>query len=109
MEPLACSTIVYRAMSRKKWVDKSTEPATVLPAAFIRRPPPADVDGLSVDSLSAESCISPLRESFGAASLHVGRIRGLGLDVVIDHAPHANIVGIPLQSEDLAKVERLAG
>ena len=109
MEPLTCSKIVYRAMTRKSWVNRTTEQPTILPSAFIRRPPPSDDDGLSMDILSAESCTAPFRESFGSASLHVGRIRDLGLDVVVDNPPHACITGLPLSSDDLAKAERLAG
>jgi hypothetical protein len=104
MEPLPCSAIVYRAMARSKWIDNGQ----IMPAAFIRRPPPKDEDGLSVDIDSARSCASVLRDCYGVTSLHVGHVRGLQLDVVVDEAPHANITGVPRPSEDRDRAEWLA-
>jgi len=42
------------------------------------------------------------------ASLHVGRVRNLGLDVIPDEAHHANIVGLPHPAEKPAEAEHLA-
>jgi hypothetical protein len=106
MEDLPCSTIVYRAMARKNWIDCTAN--RVLPAAFIRRPPPKDDDGLSVDVQSAGSCRAALNTCYGVVSLHVGRVRDLRLDVVVDALPHANIVGLPRQTDDRTEAERLA-
>jgi hypothetical protein len=106
MEPLDCSAIVYRAMARKNWVDVTTQ--SVLPAAFVRRLAPADEDGLSVDIESALSCSLALKKCHGVAGLHVGRVRTLGLEVVVDEAPHANITGVPRSTDDQAQSERLA-
>lgn len=106
METLACETIVYRAMTRKKWVDPMTK--RILPAAFVRRPPPQDEDGLSVDIESPQSCVSELNSSFGVGSLHVGRVRDLGLEIEVDAPPHAVITGVPRETEDQAKAEWLA-
>ena len=106
METLACNTIVFRAMTRKNWVDSVTK--RILPAAFVRRPPPKDDDGLSVDVESPRSCVSELNSSFGVGSLHVGRIRDLGLDVAADDPPHAVITGVPRATEDQAKAEWFA-
>jgi hypothetical protein len=104
--PLNCAVLVFRAMARKQWIDPQTK--SVLPAAFVRRPPPQDGDGLSVDIQSAASCASALNKCHGVASLHVGRTRDLELDIVIDKAPHANITGVPRPEEDQANAERLA-
>jgi hypothetical protein len=104
MEPLPCSTIVYRAI-RPKWVDP--ESRTVLPIAFNRRPAPYDEKGLSVDIHSAQSCAEALKKC-KVASLHVGRIREIGLDVVVDEAPHANITLLPREEEDRTAANRLA-
>jgi hypothetical protein len=104
MEALPCNKIVYRAL-RKRWVDQASN---VLPAAFIRREPPADEHGLSVDPSSAQSCATALQNCH-VASLHVGRIRNLGLDCIPDVPGHANITGVPRPSEDLVRAERLAG
>ena len=106
MQSLPCNAIVFRAMARKNWIDATT--GNVLPAAFLRRPPPADVDGLSVDVESARSCFLVLNKCHGVASLHVGRVRDLGLDIVTDEMPHANITGLPLGTENVTLAERLA-
>jgi hypothetical protein len=79
----------------------------ILPAAFFRRDSPHDDDGLSVNIESPRSCAATLKNCH-VASLHVGRIRDLGLDVVIDDPPHANITGLPRISEDRTRAERLA-
>jgi|ERR1019366_2851150 hypothetical protein len=106
MDTLACELIVYRAMTRSKWIDPATK--RVLPAAFMRRPPPHDEDGLSVNIESPQSCVSILNSSWGVGSLHVGRVRALTLNVVVDDAPHAIITGIPRDVGDQAKAEWLA-
>ena len=107
MERLPCSEIVYRAMSRRKgWIDR--EAYRVLPAAFIRRPPPADESGLSVDIRSPRSCHETLNKCHGVVSLHVGRVRHLRLDVVVDASPHADITGLPRQEDDPTEAEHLA-
>ena len=105
-EPLPCRAIVYRAMARKNWIDRIAN--QVLPAAYFRRPPPADEDGLSLDVSSPPSCAATLRECYGVASLHVGRIRDIGLDVVVDDKPHAVISGVPRREDDPTRAERLA-
>lgn len=106
METLPCSAIVYRAMSRRRWIDRETH--RVLPVAFIRRPPPADKSGLSVDIESPRSCHRILKTCYGVVSLHVGRVRDLQLDVVVAGSSHANITGLPREEDDRTKVERLA-
>jgi len=107
METLPCSAIVYRAISRRKgWID--WEARRVQPAAFISRPPPTDEDGLSVDIQSPRSCHETLNKCHGVVSLHVGRVRDLGLDIVVDDSPHANITGLPRQEDDRTEAEHLA-
>jgi hypothetical protein len=93
-------------MSRKNWIDRQSQ--CVLPAAFFRRPPPKDEVGLSVDLQSACSCAGTQRDCYGVVSLHVGRVRDLGLDVVPDSPPHGNITGLPRQADDRARAEHLA-
>lgn len=93
-------------MARKNWIDKVTR--KVLPVAFMRRPAPKDDKGLSVDVESACSCHGSLRDCFGVASLHVGRVRALALDIVVDAPPHANITGLPREAENAAEAEHLA-
>lgn len=102
MDALPCSAIAYRAL-RKKWADPVTKQVSV--NAFLRRP---NEDGLSVDLLSAASCVTVLTTKCGAASLHVGRVRDLALDVVVDDHPHANLLGLPRPEDDLVRAEYLA-
>jgi hypothetical protein len=105
-QSLECGVIVFRAMPRKNWFDPATQ--CVSPAAFLRRPSPKDEKGLSVDVVSPGSCASVLRDCYGVLSLHVGRMRDLGLNVVIDESPHANITGVPRSADDQTLAERLA-
>ena len=106
MATLPCSTIVYRAMARKDWIDRTT--GQVLPAAFFRRPPPQNEDGLSVDFASARSCSKSLGKRHAVVSLHVGRVRDLQLDVVPDELSHANVTGLPRKEDDRTNAEHLA-
>ncbi|MHC5730776.1 MAG: hypothetical protein ACYTXY_43060, partial [Nostoc sp.] len=54
-------------------------------------------------------CAGLFRKCYGIASLEVGRIREIGLDVEQDLVNHANIVGLPDREDNLALAERLAG
>jgi len=93
-------------MARKQWLDEENTGA--LPAAFMRRPIPKDEGGLSADVESARSCYKALNKCFGVVSLHLGRLRDLQLDILVDTPPHANIIGLPRQEDDRTKAERLA-
>lgn len=109
--PFPCSTIVFRAILRKSVVDWRKR--TVLPSAFYRRPAHQDPDGLSVGHTCAvPDYLSRFNKTFGAATLHVGHVRNVGLDVVPDNDPsepfHALITGVPFQDDDLERAELLA-
>lgn len=108
-----CGQIVYRGLRSNKWIDPDTRQVTS--AAFVRRP--TDIDGLSV-ALTVEACIASLNKSYGTPSLHVGRIRDIGLDVKPDEdlgaLNHGNIIGVPYRNEDprhpdTMRAEYLAG
>lgn len=113
--PLACSEIVLRAILKKGWLDQYER---INAHAFIRRP--SEPDGLSVNIHSKTPeltlWLSSFKTSFGADSLHTGRVRniGLGLDVGQTEADrqaqpdHAVITGVPLQDEDALLAERIA-
>lgn len=109
---LLCNAIVYRALLRKNWIDKNT--GRIQSAAFFRRPKDTgnDLDGLSV-SIAAACSIEDARGGFtscyGIATLHVGRVRDIGLDVQPDSPIHANITGLPCKEDNLIEAERLAG
>jgi hypothetical protein len=110
---LACSTIVYRAFLNRNHINKHTK--AILAGAFLLRPRD-EADGLSVtlaSSCSAEEFSNTFNHCFGVATLHVGRIRDMGLDVEPDEDPacpdHAFITGLSLPHENAALAERIAG
>lgn len=110
--PLACSDIIHRCLRNSHLVHEET--GLVKAAAFLRR---RDEDGrltesgLSVDRASLRSSkafAESFRKSHGVVSLHVGRIRDIGLDVVAAPPPPSNAEIIRLPDEP-AEEERLAG
>jgi hypothetical protein len=113
-EPLACNTILYRGIRTKRHIDRTQEPPKPAVDLFIRRPSTQEInddDGLSVGI--AELC--PLDEfrlkfPFGVLSLHVGRIRAIGLDVVADpeDPTHALITSLPSRETEPVNAESLA-
>jgi hypothetical protein len=110
-DPLPCQTIVFRAIRSKSWIDEVNHRATA--DAFRRRSREngGDDDGLSVNLGSVEACRAVLKKCQGVVSLHVGRVRDIGLDVRSDpeDADHALIVGLPYPEDDPDTLETLAG
>ncbi len=106
-EPLPDDAVVYRALLRKQWIDEDTG-CVKADAYFLRATEP----GLSVNIASVcspEQCAMLFRKCYGVASLEVGRIREIGLDVERDSLNHANITGLPHREDNLVEAERLAG
>jgi hypothetical protein len=106
-EPLPEDAVVYRVLLRKQWINEDTGRVKA-DAYFLRASEP----GLSVNIASVCSpsqCAGLFRKCYGVASLEVGRVREIGLDVKQDLPNHANIVGLPHREDDLAEAERLAG
>jgi hypothetical protein len=104
--PLPCNAIVYRALKKRKWINEDT--GQILPDAFLLR---KDEVGISVNIAtvcSPQECASRFNRCNAVASLHVGRVRDLGLDIIQNKPNHAYITGLP-QEDDLAEAERLAG
>lgn len=109
---LPCETIVYRAAMDESWF--SEDKSEVDAIAFHRRER-RDPSGLSVglhDRFYRGYLIRPIA---GVISIHVGHVRNVGnevntaLDVVIDEAPHGNIIGLPfVKSPTRKEAERLA-
>lgn len=103
-EPLPEDAVVYRALLRKQWISEDTGRVKA-DAYFLRATEP----GLSVNLASVcspEQCAKFFRKCYGVASLEVGRVREIGLDVEQDSVNHANIVGLPHREDDLAEAER---
>jgi hypothetical protein len=106
-DELAMEAIVYRSLLRKQWINEDTGRVKA-DAYFLRLSEP----GLSVNLASVcspEDCARLFRKCYGVASLQVGDVREIGLDVEQDAVNHANIMGLPHRDEDLAQAERLAG
>ncbi|MBE9227321.1 hypothetical protein IQ264_17990 [Phormidium sp. LEGE 05292] len=105
-EQLPDNAIVYRALLRKQWVDWET--GEIKFSAYLLR---QNEQSLSVNIASActpQQSAARFRNCYGVASLQVGRIRELDLDVVPDSTSHANIVGLPNMQENPATARRLA-
>ncbi len=105
---LRCSAIVYRLLTKQDWIDPDSDQAQ--PAAFYRR---YDEDGLSLlitDACTLDEAINSMKKVKGVATLHVGRIRDLGLEVRPDPTDykHAEIFGVPLKTEDQERADYLA-
>ena len=113
--PLPCEEIVLRSLLKKNWFDEETK--RIKADAFIRDPR-KDVDGLSVNIHSTTDVplwLAEFNRSFGADTLHSGRIRMLpGLDVaqtdedVADQLNHAVITGVPFADDEPKLAESLA-
>jgi len=87
----------------------------------MRRPPTneqarGDEDGLSVNPVhtcSLEDAKSGfngtvLAKVHGVATLHVGRVRDIGLNVIQDDEQHGLITRLPYATDDLVEANRLA-
>lgn len=107
-ESLSDRAIVYRALLRKNWIDRETEEINA--EAYLLRKEKNEL-GLSVRIASACSlaeCAARFRKCYGIASLEVGPIRELGLEVVPDSPSHAQIIGLPNLEDDARRALELA-
>lgn len=106
-ECLTCPTILFRGILRRTVVDWQNK--RVLPSAFHLRPLPKDEDGLSVGhSCDVSDYLNQFRQQFGAASLHTGRVRDMGLSVKQDDIPNHAVINLPHLEEDPVQAELLA-
>jgi hypothetical protein len=110
---LLCPIIVLRVILKPAWLDESKR---INAHAFVHDPA-RHPDGLSVNvalDTNVEQWLSSFKSSYGADTLHCGRIRRLGLEVGHTEADleqdvsHAVIVGLPSQDEDPQRAEDLA-
>ncbi len=102
MTLLDCPTILFRAVQRSR----DMPPHGILAGAFVRYP--KDIDGLSIDVVGPKSCVSVLNKHYGAASLHIGRVRTLSLDAIVDQHPHGLITGLPFRDDNPTEAEYFA-
>jgi hypothetical protein len=108
---LNCNEIIYRVVLRKTQIDTSKTPPIPTVDNFIRRPGDDD-DGLSAGIASRctpRDVAAKFNKVHAMTSLHVGRIKDLGLDVVIDpeDETHALIVGLP-DGDEFDEAETIA-
>lgn len=106
-DPLPDDATVYRALLRKQWINEDTGKVKA-DAYFLR----ANEPGLSVNLASVcspKQCADLFRKCYGVASLEVGDVRQIGLEVQQDSVNHANLLGLPYREDRLAEAERLAG
>jgi hypothetical protein len=92
---------IDRSILRKQWIDEDTGRVKA-DAFFLRVKEP----GLSVNLASAcspQQCADLFRKCYGVASLEVGAVREINLDVEQDSETHANIVSLPHREDDLAE------
>ncbi|PHX55120.1 hypothetical protein CP500_012480 [Tychonema bourrellyi FEM_GT703] len=90
-ENLPDHTLVYRGL-RKGWIDRDRS-IVKLDAYYLRQR--IKEEGISVN-FSIEQSLSALKNCAGVASLNVGEIRELGLNVVRDSSSHGSIMGLPI-------------
>jgi hypothetical protein len=103
----------YIALWRKQWINKQwinedTGQVKQMLAYFLQAKEPS----LSVNlasQCSPQQCAEMFRKCYGVASLKVGDVREIGLNVEQDSVNHANVADLPYREDDLAEAERLAG
>lgn len=59
-------------------------------------------------NFSIEQSLSALRNCEGVASLNVGEIRQLGLNVVRDSSSHGSIIGLPYRENNRPRADEVA-
>lgn len=77
MSNLSDSTLLYRAISNKKWFDSRTK--MILPVAFRLREAKGET-GISTD-LIPECCYQYISSCYGIIEISVGDIRSLSLEI----------------------------
>ena len=107
--PVACSTILFRAIPYDNLVRKNGEHRE---GVFIRRSA-SDPHGLSV-ATTIQACKDLFaRPNFGVRSLHVGRLRDYGLEIFPTAPEHGNIrhsdgTNIPTRLENEIDAKNIA-
>lgn len=102
-EELSDNAVVYRAL-RKGWIDRDRS-IVKSDAYYLRQR--INEQGISVN-FSMEQSLKALKNCEGVASLNVGKIRELGLNVVRDSLSHGSIVGLPYREDNRSTADELA-
>lgn len=91
MNELSNDILLYRAISKKRWIDP--ENGLIQAVAFELRLQKGE-RGVSCD-LIPNLCYQYINKCFGIIELSVGDVRELGLEVDNDHDSHVNIINFP--------------
>ena len=102
-EKIPDTTIVYRAL-RKGWIDQDR--SIVKPDAYYLRKRISE-QGISVN-FSIEQSLNIFKSCQGVASLIVGDIRSLDLDIVRDSSSHGSIICLPYREDDPPRADEFA-
>jgi hypothetical protein len=102
-EELPDNIVVYRAL-RKGWIDRDRS-IVKSDAYYLRKR--INEQSISVN-FSIKQSLSALRNCEGVASLNVGEIRELGLNVVRDSSSHGSIIGLPYREDNRPRADELA-
>jgi hypothetical protein len=100
---LSDSTLLYRAISNKKWFDSRTK--MILPVAFRLREAKGET-GISTD-LIPECCYQYISSCYGIIEISVGDIRSLSLEVDNNHHTHVNIINFPNPTLEKMKYQKI--
>ena len=108
MRTLPNDTVLYRAITKKTWIDIDTQ--EIDEEAFLLRFKPTT--GKYEENLSAavlpEHCYQNLSKCFGIISFTVENVRQLGLDAIQDKPTHVSIINIPNIDTDKKKALDIA-
>ncbi len=103
VEKLPDITIVYRVL-RKGWIDKDRS-IVKADAYYLRKR--ISEQGISVN-FSIQQSLSVFKNCEGVASLTVGDIRSLDLDIVHDSSSHGSIIRLPYREDDRPRADEFA-
>jgi hypothetical protein len=102
-EELPDNAVVYRAL-RKGWIDRDRS-IVKSDAYYLRQR--INEQGISVN-FSIEQSLKALKNCEGVASINVGKIREIGLNVVRDSLSHGSIIGLPYREDNRSTADELA-
>ncbi len=94
MDKLSDDTILYRAITKKKWIDPDK---AVDAEAFILRwfPKREEYEKALSAALEPEQAYNRLSKCWGVICFTVRDVRELGLDAIQDKPDHVSIINVP--------------
>lgn len=95
MNQLSNATILYRAITKKRWINPDTK--TIDAEAFILRflERQGEYEKALSAALKPEQTYNRLSKCFGVIYFTVGDVRELGLDAIQDKVDHVSIINLP--------------